>query len=207
LLAVDEQVGALLIEAIDPGTPLDETTRYPRLDELAALITSLQSGPPDPSYPVVAERVSSLFDAGLKNYERRPDLAAVVPPELYARGRLLATWLASDPPRTTLLHGDLTPANVLVGGTGRGLVAIDPAPCLGDPAFDTVDLLFWRAADAQTVHTRAERLAPAVGADPARVAAWCAAFAAMTALEVAEAPDPDAERVQLFVALARDATR
>jgi hypothetical protein len=29
----------------------------------------------------------------------------------------------------------------------------------------------------------------------------------MTALEVAEAPDPDAERVQLFVALARDATR
>jgi streptomycin 6-kinase len=30
----------------------------------------------------------------------------------------------------------LTPSSILDGGAERGLVAIDPAPCLGDPAFD-----------------------------------------------------------------------
>ncbi len=69
------------------------------------------------------------------------------------------------------------------------MVAIDPAPCLGDPAFDTVDLLFWRAEDVETIATRAEQLAPAVGADDKRLLNWCAAFAAMVALEIAEAPD------------------
>ena len=55
-----------------------------------------------------------------------------------------------------LLHGDLTPVNVLDGGVERGLVAIDPAPCVGDPAFDAIDLVLWRADDAATIATRAE---------------------------------------------------
>ena len=67
-----------------------------------------------------------------------------------------------------------------------GLVAIDPAPCLGDPAFDAVDLLFWRAGDVGVVDERAERLAPSIGADPERLVGWCSAFAAMVALELAE---------------------
>jgi len=50
--------------------------------------------------------------------------------------------------------------NLLDDGGERGLVAIDPAPCLGDPAFDAIDLVFWRADDAGTIATRAERLAP-----------------------------------------------
>ena len=44
---------------------------YPRLDSLAALMTSLPAdGVPDPSYRPVAERVAYLFQAGRKNYER-----------------------------------------------------------------------------------------------------------------------------------------
>jgi hypothetical protein len=34
LLAVDESVGALLIEAVEPGTPLVESAAYPRLESL-----------------------------------------------------------------------------------------------------------------------------------------------------------------------------
>jgi streptomycin 6-kinase len=203
VLAVDKSVGALLIEAVEPGTSLAESMTCPRLDSLAALMTSLHAeGVPDSSYRPVAERVAYLYEAGRKIYERRPDLAALVSPELYERGRELALRLAADAPATVLLHGDLTPANILDGGQQRGLIAIDPAPCLGDPAFDAIDLVLWRAEDAETITARSVRLAPTIGTTARRLAPWCSSFAAMSALELAEASGTSHERVELFVALA-----
>ncbi len=203
VLAVDESVGALLIEAIEPGTPLVESAVYPRLESLVALLTSLhEDGVPDPLYRPVADHIAYLFDSGKKNYERKPDLRKLIPPELYARGRHLAMRLAADAASTVLLHGDLTPVNVLDGGEERGLVAIDPAPCLGDPAFDAIDLVLWRADDVETIAVRAEQLAPAIGAEVGRLVDWCAAFAGMIALEMAEAADSPRKRVETFVALA-----
>jgi len=203
VLAVDESVGALLIEAIEPGTPLVESAAYPRLESLVALLTSMhEDGVPDPLYRPVADHIAYLFDSGRKNYERKLDLAELIPPGLYARGRQLAMRLAADAAPTVLLHGDLTPVNVLDGGAERGLVAIDPAPCLGDPAFDAIDLVFWRAEDAETIAVRAEQLAPAVGADATRLLDWCAAFAGMVALEIAEASDSAHKQVESLVALA-----
>src|SRR5213079_3710177 len=113
-------------------------------------------------------RIAYLFDAGMKNYERRPDLAEPIPHELYERGRQLAIQLAADAAPTVLLHGDLTAVNVLDGGADRGLVAIDPAPCLGDPAFDAIDLILWKADELETIEARAERLAAATGMDAER---------------------------------------
>jgi streptomycin 6-kinase len=203
VFAVDESVGALLIEAVEPGTPLVETAAYPRSDSLVALLTSLhEDGVPDPLYRPVADHIAYLFDSGMKNYERRPDLAELIPPELYARGRQLAMRLAADAAPTVLLHGDLTPVNVLDGGAKRGLVAIDPAPCLGDPAFDAIDLVLWRAEDVETIAVRAEQLAQATGADGSRLLDWCAAFAGMAALEIAEASDSAPEQVEPLLALA-----
>jgi streptomycin 6-kinase len=49
----------------------------------------------------------------------------------------------------------------LDGGVERGLVAIDPAPCRGDPAFDAVDPVYWRADDVDTI-ARIPRRAPVV---------------------------------------------
>jgi streptomycin 6-kinase len=203
VLATDESVGALLIEAIEPGTALDEATAYPSMESLIDLMTSLHAnGVPDSSYRPVASHIAYLFDSGMKNYERRPELAEVVSHELYERGRQLAMRLAEDDSSAVLLHGDLTPVNVLDGGEDRGLVAIDPAPCLGDPAFDAIDLVFWRAEDVETIAARAEALAPAIGADGNRLLNWCAAFAGMVALEMAEAPDSRSKRIDTLVALA-----
>jgi streptomycin 6-kinase len=186
VLALDEQLGALLIEAIEPGTPLVVSSTYPDLESVGELLSSLHtSSVPDPTYPTVARRVAHLFDASTKLYDRHPELTALVPPELYERGRRLATRLAQDASPIVLLHGDLTPSNILDGGAERGLVAIDPAPCLGDPAFDAVDLICWRADDLETIQARAERLAAATGADPVRLLGWCTAFAGMIALELA----------------------
>src|SRR5438093_10875197 len=133
VLAVDESVGALLIEAIEPGTPLIESPTYPDMESVAELLTSLHTtGVPDPFYPPLAHHVAYLFNSGTRPYKRRPELVDVVPPKLYERGRQLATRLVERVSPTALLHGDLTPNNILDGGTQRGLVAIDPAPCLGD---------------------------------------------------------------------------
>jgi streptomycin 6-kinase len=81
---------------------------------------------------------------------------------------------------------------VLHAGAGRGLVAVDPAPCWGDPAFDTVDLVMWQAEDLATVAARARDLGRRLGFPEETALRWCAAFAAMIALELAEAAAPGA---------------
>jgi streptomycin 6-kinase len=206
VLAVDESVGALLIEAIEPGTPLAELSTYPEPASVAELLTSLHAhGVPDRSYPPVAERIRHLFDSGTRPYERRPELVEVVPPELYERGRRLATRLAENAAPATLLHGDLNPGNILDGGPERGLVGIDPSPCLGDAAFDAVDVLLWRAEDADTVVARAKALAPLLGVDSARLLDWCIAFAAMVALEYAEISSSSPDRIRAALAFAQEA--
>jgi streptomycin 6-kinase len=203
VLAVEESVGALLIEAIEPGTPLVETNAYPSLESIASLLRSLHDDAvPNPTYRPVADHIAYLFESSRKLYEFKPDLVELISPELYERSRELALRLATDASPTVLLHGDLTPVNVLDGGKERGLVAIDPAPCLGDPAFDAIDLVFWRAEDADTIAARVERLAPAIGADPGRLLDWCAAFAGMVTLEIAERSGGFRDQVEPFLALA-----
>ena len=203
VLAVDSSVGALLLESVEPGTSLAESAEYPRLESLAALLTSLHNdGVADPSFPPVADRVTYLFGSSTKLYERKPELVGLISPDLYARGRRLALELAADPTASALLHGDLTPVNVLDGGRERGLVAVDPAPCLGDPAFDAVDLVLWRAPDVGTIAARVQELAAVTQMEAGRLLDWCTAFAGMAALEIAEAPGGSRADVEPFVMLA-----
>src|SRR6266536_3253561 len=52
VIALDERVGALVIEAIEPGTPLVASPVYPAAGRVAGLLSALHdSGVPDPSYP------------------------------------------------------------------------------------------------------------------------------------------------------------
>jgi streptomycin 6-kinase len=206
VFAVDPHVGALLMEAIEPGTALIESLSYPALESVADLLLSLHTtGVPDPSYPTVANHVAYLFESGVAPYKRHPELAELIPKELYERGRRLATRLAEESSPTILFHGDPTPSNILDGGPARGLVATDPSPCLGDAAFDAIDLVLWLADDVDTIEARVEFLAPAIGADAVRLLDWCIAFAAMDALELAESPDCPRERVQTYLTLAAQA--
>jgi streptomycin 6-kinase len=206
VVAVDEARGALLIEAIEPGTPLVELAAYPRTECVVDLVASLQSQSSGrQSFRPVSEHITHLFDSSRRLYEWKPELVDLISPDVYERGRKLAMRLAENAPRSVLLHGDLTAVNILDGGADRGLVAIDPAPCLGDPAFDVVDLVFWLARDAATIEMRAKRLALGIGADAGRVLAWCSAFAAMVALEIAEDSDCPSPPLEPLLALASSA--
>jgi streptomycin 6-kinase len=199
VIRFDPAAGALLIQEIQPGTPLAESTRYPDVATMAVLLTALHiHGRMERSFPEVARRVEYLFTASSKLYDRTPGLLDTVPADLYERGHRLAADLARAAGARVLLHGDLTPVNVLDGGP-QGAVAIDPAPCLGDPAFDAVDLLMWRANDVETIERRAANLAAATDGDADRMLAWCSAFAAMTAME--RASDPASPRDGIAAAL------
>src|SRR5256885_1683066 len=98
-----------------------------------------------------------------------------------------------------------TPSVLAVDESAGALLleAIDPAPCLGDDvAFDAIDLLLWQADDVDMIAARVEQLAPTIDVDAGRLLDWCIAFAAMTALELAEAPDSSPERIAAALTLA-----
>lgn len=198
----DEDLGALLIEAVDPGTPLDVSSDYPDVESVGELVGALHDGRQDPSFPSLERRVALLFESSRRLYERHSELARVLPAETYDQGWNLAARLARLEGRDVLLHGDLTPSNILFGSEERGLVAIDPAPCIGDAAFDVVDLVLWRADSLQTIEHRAERLAVVMEVDASAIQSWCVAFAGMNALELATSDGGHPEQIDALVMLA-----
>lgn len=207
--AADEDAGALLMEAIDPGEMLSS---YPSMDRVGALVAALHPGGARPAtFPPLTQLVTRLFDSWVRQRRLHPELVELVPEDLFERSRGFAGRLASQPSPAALLHGDLTPVNVLDGREGRGLVAIDPSPCIGDPAYDAIDLLVWQADDVTTIEARAASLAATAGIDGARLRDWCVAFAAMFALDVAgpgqRHADDWRDRVEPFLRLASEVPR
>ncbi len=81
----------------------------------------------------------------------------------------------SQPP--VLLHGDLQPKNLLEAA-GGAVVAIDPLPCVGDPAFDAAT---WSALSPapEPIEARVEAISRALRCDPAPVARWAALLCAL----------------------------
>jgi streptomycin 6-kinase len=130
-----------------PGERLaDEHDRWP-LHEVAPLLAGLWSPSSQPgstsSLPSLRERADLVFEMTRRRVASNRSVAGCVSSELVDRSHELARSLAEAGP-VRLLHGDLHPGNVLRGSQQRGLVAIDPRPCLGDPGFDAVD---WLLAD------------------------------------------------------------
>jgi streptomycin 6-kinase len=177
LLDADYETGAILLEGIEPGTQL--TAEEVPLDELAELLRQLHSVPGADGVPTIAERLDGFFDLAGRRW-KDPVVMKYVPIEVLHRARAAAAELGAGGP-ATLVHGDLHPANVLRGPDG--IVAIDPRPCVGDPAFDAVDWVFLPVSRGQ----RLDDSIAALGAvlpelDTDRVRGWCEALAVIVML-------------------------
>jgi streptomycin 6-kinase len=183
---VDLGHGVLLLERVVPGTRLaDEPDRWP-LEEIAPMLSGLWCQPfrhgPGSGLPGLRERAEFLFEMTRRRLDRHPAVAGRVPRELMEGSRNLAVALAGEG-EVRLLHGDLHPGNVLRGREERGLVAIDPRPCLGDPAFDVIDWVVAGGGGERAVRQRIEWLAARVdGLTPDRAWAWCQAMAVVLAV-------------------------
>ena len=185
--AADDQAGGLLLEALPSELSVAELDPCATsLREQTSLIAELHaaSEPQDfAGFPPLMERVAFLFGLWETRYgPGGPQAGAISVPQLNP-GRALAASLASPQTdvRPVLLHGDLHPGNVLLGGPGRGLVAIDPRPCIGAPAFDAVDWVLRGPATPAGWQQRVPPLASALNCDPSRLWNWCRAFAAVVA--------------------------
>ena len=119
LLDTDLARGALLLEALHPGTEATDPT---------LVVPALHAADPR-GFPPLRARVDFLFETLLT---RRTGT-------YYATEHAKARKLADDNTPPVLLHGDMHPGNVLQ--STRGPVAIDPRACAGDPAVDWVDFV------------------------------------------------------------------
>ncbi|MER5267728.1 aminoglycoside phosphotransferase family protein [Actinosynnema sp. NPDC002837] len=152
VLRADPARGALLLEGLVPGTPAADGPG------LAEVLRALHVAPPE-GFPPLHERVDFIFGVLRRRHPGDHDAA-------HAK----AAALARDRVAATLLHGDLHFGNVLDAGE-RGLVAIDPRPCVGDPAVDAVDFAY----ASPDLRDGIERWSAVVDGD--RLAAWCEVFA------------------------------
>jgi streptomycin 6-kinase len=199
LLDADPETGALLLEKVEPGAKLSDQPGLPSFEEIARLLASLRVTGRDPldQLPTVAERVEFLF-ALIGRRRSHPRVTELVPPDLVARGHRLARDLAADAAAELvhgdpgLVHGDLGLPNVLDGGPGRGLVAIDPRPCRGDRTVDAIDWAVGRATSLAGLRERIERLGalvPDLNGD--RLEQWCQATAVINVVQTCYRRPPD----------------
>jgi streptomycin 6-kinase len=177
----------VLLKGVVPGTALAESSGPPPLEQLAELLGQLHSATAADGLPTLSERVAGFFELAERRW-RGSAAAQHLPLGTLHRSRAVAAELAADG-GTALLHGDLHPGNVLEGAAG--IVAIDPRPCVGDPAFDAVDWALWPVSRG----ARLEDAIAALGAMPAldtRLRAWCGALAVLPALGLLRRHGPTA---------------
>jgi streptomycin 6-kinase len=174
LLQADQRLGALLLERISPGSAAGEDP-----EEVAGLLRALHaarpSAPQTALLPSLAELVEErVATAGEEAFARSPAEAKALAPALRrarAEARELLDGFSDD---VVLLHGDLEPRNILRCAS-RGVIAIDPIPCIGDASYDAA---YWAAeGTADGVEDRINTLAKCASLDLERIRRWSAVIA------------------------------
>jgi streptomycin 6-kinase len=151
---------AALIEWIGSGVLAEDLPLPPSGTEYAAFLRDLHSVPLPHRPP---RRLHGWTEVLFESAKRRgADLGDS--PEL--RDELISTQ-----PREVLLHGDLHLGNVL-DGEERGLVAVDPICCVGDPCFDAIDFAL-EGTTCEEILRRRDELAKAYDLDLERLDRWC----------------------------------
>jgi streptomycin 6-kinase len=182
LVDVDATRSAILLEWVPDSAEL--TAGAWGIADVAGLIGDLymprRTRPA--GVPLARERVGFVFE--LWDRRRRSLRESPIGAKVWRRCREAALDMANE--GDSLLHGDLHPGNILRTGNGSRIVAIDPRPCIGDPAMDLTDLALTGAASEADIRRRCRQLsdtADQVNAD--RLWQWCCNFAPIMAVSLA----------------------
>ncbi|WP_236789716.1 aminoglycoside phosphotransferase family protein [Amycolatopsis sp. GM8] len=181
VLAADPALGAMVLEEIVPGTVAEELPPDSLPMRWGALLSALHGVVPPESWPwdLRGRCAESFARVGRRLAE--PLIGRRVGHDVWQRATRRCHTLLDTQTRRVLLHGDLHLGNVLDGGTARGLVAIDPKACLGDPCFDAVDYVVSDAGH-EGIESRCARVAGACGLDGDRLYAWSQVIAPFFAI-------------------------
>ena len=157
VLDFEPEAGAILLERIEPGTHPAEAPAA----RVATLLARLHVDPPA-GLPYLAEVVRRRIGKALGDGRTSSAKAA------WARAKLVE--LEDGSPPGVLLHGDFDERNLLVC-VRRGLCAIDPHPCVGDPAYDAG---YWVHGNRRPGRGARLDALVALGFERARVRDWAA---------------------------------
>lgn len=198
----ESEIGAVLLERLDPGEELVNLVRRGGDDEattiLAQVIAKLANHTPPVECPMVAD-----WGRGFDRYLESGDQQ--IPHELVREAQLMYHDLAASQRTTMLLHGDLQHYNVLFDRE-RGWTAIDPKGVVGELAYEVGALLRNPVelpelfANRATIERRLEILTTLLPLDHARVLHWSFAQAVLSAIwtvEDGEAVNSDHPALQL----------
>ncbi|TCP56145.1 streptomycin 6-kinase [Tamaricihabitans halophyticus] len=199
--AADPAVGAVVLDEILPGTAAEDLPMAALPGLWAELLAALHAVPAPENWPWdLRGRCTESFDR-IGRRLAEPAIAARIGRDSWQRAIRRCRTLLDTQTEPVLLHGDLHLGNALDGGPGRGLIAIDPKACLGDPCFDAVDYVVAGAGE-EGVATRCQLVATACGLDGDRLYAWSRVIAPMLVIAHLTYGGPEAA-IEELLALAR----
>lgn len=181
---IDEapELGALLLERLEPGEPLSLRPLGEQLAVITDLLPRLWRNPPPPdhAFPPVMHSLDGWLSA-LERAEADPGLGS-----LASQVRDVATVLREPDLRPAMhpvvVNRDFHSGNVLSSHRVRWVV-IDPKPLVGEPAFDCGHLVreLLRTGGLEHAARVVRGLSDGLQLEPARVRAWGALRAAINA--------------------------
>ncbi|WP_093811079.1 aminoglycoside phosphotransferase family protein [Streptomyces sp. Ncost-T6T-1] len=181
VLAADKEAGAMVLEEVLPGTLAEDMPAASLPEQWAELLAALHGVAPPPQLTrLLRGRCEESF-ARVGRRLSEPAIGARMNATTWDRAFQRCERLLDTEATTVLLHGDLHLGNVLDGGADRGLLAIDPKACVGDPCFDAVDYVV-AGAGLEGVEARCMRVAAACGLDGDRLHAWSRVIAPFAAI-------------------------
>ena len=173
LMDADEELGAMLLERCEPGTPLRELPEAEQDPVIAGLLRRLWRTPPARHG---FRPLSFMIECWSR--ETLADAARWADSGLVREGLRLFGELSRTPEDPVLLATDLHAGNVLRSQREPWLV-IDPKPFVGDRAYDaTQHLLNCRARLRADPDEAISRFADLVAVDRERIRLWTFARAA-----------------------------
>ena len=176
-------LGALLLERVEPGEPLASRSLEEKLRGIVDLLPRLwtRPAPAGHAFTPVEESLDGWFSI-LARPQDDPDLATLAR-EVGEAARVLREPDLDPVGHLAVVNRDFHPGNVLSARRVPWLV-IDPKALVGEPAFDCGHLISELLRSAGTEHAGVvvRHLSDGLGLDPAHVRAWAAVRAAVNAV-------------------------
>jgi streptomycin 6-kinase len=185
LLESEPEAGALLLDRVMPGTKAAAWPALPSHEDFAALLAGLRDvhGKDVEGLRPMAEGVEFIYGL-IARRAGDPYVSRFAPSDMVARSHALARELTASTSDYGLVHGDLHLSNILDGGPGRGLVAIDPRSSCGDRTWDAIDIALARVTSADELDDRISRITALVpGLNAGRLRQWCQATAVISVVQ------------------------
>ena len=185
LLESDAELGALLLERLEPGFMLDSVRNETEATTIAAGVMRQLwcPAPADHQFPTVADwgkgfgRLRHNFDGG----------SAPIPTDLLAEAEEAFTALVASSAAPVVLHGDLHHFNILKAGREPWL-AIDPKGVVGEPAYEVGAFmrnpspqLLSEPNPGEIMRRRLDSFSEELGIDRERLRGWSFAQAVLSA--------------------------